>query len=114
MMDGTAAVRASGNGASAGETTPEPPNGAALATVGVYAVTESSGLRVVEERLRGQVVMALLGLLTLVIVGILVLVGTRRATVGEGLQLLGALGPLVTGLLGAAIAHYFYDQSKQR
>ncbi|MDQ6617875.1 MAG: hypothetical protein M3083_24800 [Actinomycetota bacterium] len=77
--------------------------------VGVATPTE---LRLTQDKNRRTIVGWLTILLGIIIVGCLGLVGSHRVSVDQGLQLIGGLSPLVTGLLGVAVASYFDWRSK--
>lgn len=84
------------------------PDSEALAVVGEYATTTTTELRLATEHGRQRAFQWLMVLLALEIVGLFTLVAAQSITVSEGLQMWGAFGPPVTGLLGLATSHYFH------
>lgn len=88
----------------------DPPDEIAIAikTLGQpIGVATPTNLRLTQEQNRRTIVGWLTILLATIIIGCLGLVGSHRVSVGEGLQLIGGLAPLITGLLGVAVGSYF-------
>lgn len=73
-------------------------------------VAEGPARRV--ERTRALLAFLLLILLSLTVLGLLLLVGLKRITTGELIDIAGVLIAPIVGLLGAAAGYYYGRSSK--